>query len=88
VGVVFSESGLPLVHGCTSPTCERMYDPTNGYYFMRDNQRVEENRQLCEKCHTARELAADPRRGAKNWHWVCGCVVNRGADDSFQRDIV
>ena len=87
VGVVFSESGLPLVYGCTTPTCGRMYDTTDGYYFMRDDQRVEENRQICEKCHTARELAADPRRGTKGWHWVCDCTVHRDVDESFQAGI-
>jgi hypothetical protein len=75
VGVVFAESGHPLVYGCTTPGCGRMYDTTDGYYFMCNDQRVEENRQICERCHTARELAVDPRWSATSW--ICDCTLNR-----------
>jgi hypothetical protein len=56
-GVVFSvPENHVLVYRCINPECGRMYDKTDGYYSMLDDQRSEQNCSLCTGCHTARQL--------------------------------
>jgi hypothetical protein len=59
-----------------------MYDKTDGYYSMLDEQRAEQNCSLCTGCHTARQLSAHPRHGDKAW--LCDCTLSRGENGSLQ----
>jgi hypothetical protein len=70
------------VYMCAYDGCQRLYDREQGYYFMRNDQIAEQNRQFCMNCNTVRRLGAHPKHGEKAW--LCNCNSRSAEDESFQ----